>query len=202
MSRRRASRGPGRHRGVSPTSSASGRSGQFISLTEETADPTIGRSCEAELRQALTVLCYISSGSALRPAKPGSEMLAAIEEPGAPDAIALIDRDIRITLSRFWGRCGSGRRSSSSGPPLLARGHRGQEDRCGQPHRPGCGERGDGRVSEVLPTGRPGPHRRAGRVRPPDLMLGGATNRCSRSSAPGVRGCNTTSMRRRRYRSI
>ncbi|AKB26716.1 Pheromone shutdown protein [Methanosarcina sp. MTP4] len=37
--------------------------------------------------------------------KPGSEMLMAIEEAEAAGArVALIDRDIQITLQRFWGR--------------------------------------------------------------------------------------------------
>ena len=37
--------------------------------------------------------------------KPGSEMLMAIEEAEASGArVALIDRDIQITLQRFWGR--------------------------------------------------------------------------------------------------
>jgi pheromone shutdown-related protein TraB len=39
--------------------------------------------------------------------KPGSEMLVAIEEAEAHQKpVALIDRDIRITLSRFWGKMG------------------------------------------------------------------------------------------------
>ena len=39
--------------------------------------------------------------------KPGSEMLAAIEEARAHQKpVAFIDRDIRITLSRFWGLMG------------------------------------------------------------------------------------------------
>ena len=37
--------------------------------------------------------------------KPGSEMLAAIAEAEASGArVALIDRDIQVTLQRFWGR--------------------------------------------------------------------------------------------------
>ena len=37
--------------------------------------------------------------------KPGSEMISAIEEAEASGAkIALIDRDIQVTLQRFWGR--------------------------------------------------------------------------------------------------
>lgn len=37
--------------------------------------------------------------------KPGSEMISAIEEAEASGArVALIDRDIQITLQRFWGR--------------------------------------------------------------------------------------------------
>ena len=37
--------------------------------------------------------------------KPGSEMISAIEEAEALGArVALIDRDIQVTLQRFWGR--------------------------------------------------------------------------------------------------
>ena len=37
--------------------------------------------------------------------KPGAEMLSAIEEAEASGArVALIDRDIQVTLQRFWGR--------------------------------------------------------------------------------------------------
>lgn len=37
--------------------------------------------------------------------KPGSEMLAAIEEAESAGAkVALIDRDIQVTLQRFWGK--------------------------------------------------------------------------------------------------
>jgi pheromone shutdown-related protein TraB len=37
--------------------------------------------------------------------KPGSEMISAIEEAEASGArVALIDRDIQVTLQRFWGR--------------------------------------------------------------------------------------------------
>ena len=37
--------------------------------------------------------------------KPGSEMISAIEEARNIGAeVALIDRDIEVTLQRFWGK--------------------------------------------------------------------------------------------------
>ena len=37
--------------------------------------------------------------------KPGAEMLSAIEEAETIGAkVALIDRDIQVTLQRFWGK--------------------------------------------------------------------------------------------------
>ncbi|MGB4579719.1 MAG: TraB/GumN family protein [Methanoculleus sp.] len=83
--------------------------GRFISLTEETADPTIDEILRGgNFGRLLTqwVLAYIQQRiGAETGVKPGSEMLAAIEEAEAHQTpIALIDRDIRITLSRFWGK--------------------------------------------------------------------------------------------------
>lgn len=83
--------------------------GRFISLTEETADPTIDEILRGgNFGRLLTqwVAAYIQQRiGAETGVKPGSEMLAAIEEAEAHQTpIALIDRDIRITLSRFWGK--------------------------------------------------------------------------------------------------
>ena len=83
--------------------------GRFISLTEETADPPISEILKGgNFGQLLVqwVLAFIQQRiGAETGVKPGAEMLAAIEEARAHQKpIALIDRDIRITLSRFWGK--------------------------------------------------------------------------------------------------
>ncbi len=83
--------------------------GRFISLTEETPDPTIEEILRGgNFGRLLTqwVLAHIQQRiGAETGVKPGSEMLAAIEEAEAHQMpIALIDRDIQITLSRFWGK--------------------------------------------------------------------------------------------------
>jgi len=83
--------------------------GRFISLTEETADPPISEILKGgNFGQLLVqwVLAFIQQRiGAEAGVKPGAEMLAAIEEAEAHQKpIALIDRDIRITLSRFWGK--------------------------------------------------------------------------------------------------
>ena len=85
--------------------------GRFISLTEETAEPSVGEILKGgNFGQLLVqwVLTYIQQRiGAETGVKPGAEMLAAVEEAEAHQKpVALIDRDIRITLSRFWGKMG------------------------------------------------------------------------------------------------
>jgi pheromone shutdown protein TraB len=82
--------------------------GRFISLTQETADPTVTEILKGGNFARLIVqwiLAFIQQRiGAETGVKPGAEMLAAIEEAEAHQKpVALIDRDIRITLSRFWG---------------------------------------------------------------------------------------------------
>ncbi|NLA39075.1 MAG: TraB/GumN family protein [Methanomicrobiales archaeon] len=83
--------------------------GRLISLTEETPDPPITEILKGgNFGQLLVqwVLAFIQQRiGAETGVKPGAEMLAAIEEAEAHQKpIALIDRDIAITLSRFWGK--------------------------------------------------------------------------------------------------
>jgi len=85
--------------------------GRFMSLTQEMAEPSVtdilkGGNFGRILVQ--WVLTYIQQRiGAETGVKPGSEMLAAIEEAEAHQRpVAFIDRDIRITLSRFWGKMG------------------------------------------------------------------------------------------------
>ncbi|MFY9508512.1 MAG: TraB/GumN family protein [Candidatus Methanoculleus thermohydrogenotrophicum] len=83
--------------------------GRFISLTQETADPTVTEILKGGNFARLIVqwiLAFIQQRiGAETGVKPGAEMLAAIEEAEAHQKpVALIDRDIRITLSRFWGK--------------------------------------------------------------------------------------------------
>ncbi|MDK2916897.1 MAG: hypothetical protein PWR25_1454 [Euryarchaeota archaeon] len=85
--------------------------GRFISLTKEVPEPTVAEILKGgNFGQLLVqwVLTYIQQRiGAETGVKPGSEMLAAIEEAEAHQKpVALIDRDIRITLSRFWGKMG------------------------------------------------------------------------------------------------
>lgn len=85
--------------------------GRLIALTEETAEPSIADILKGgNFGQLLVqwVLTYIQQRiGAETGVKPGSEMLAAIEEAETHQiSVALIDRDIRITLSRFWGKMG------------------------------------------------------------------------------------------------
>ena len=85
--------------------------GRFISLTEETAEPSVGEILKGgNFGQLLVqwVLTYIQQRiGAETGVKPGAEMLAAVEEAEAHQKpVALIDRDIRITLARFWGKMG------------------------------------------------------------------------------------------------
>ena len=85
--------------------------GRLTALTEETAEPSITDILKGgNFGQLLVqwVLTYIQQRiGAETGVKPGSEMLVAIEEAEAHQKpVALIDRDIRITLSRFWGKMG------------------------------------------------------------------------------------------------
>ncbi|KLK89344.1 conjugal transfer protein TraB [Methanoculleus sediminis] len=85
--------------------------GRFVSLREEAAEPSVGEILKGgNFGQLLVqwVLTYIQQRiGAETGVKPGAEMLAAIEEAEAHQKpVALIDRDIRITLARFWGRMG------------------------------------------------------------------------------------------------
>ncbi|BBL67680.1 TraB/GumN family protein [Methanoculleus chikugoensis] len=85
--------------------------GRFISLTQETAEPSVAEILKGgNFGQLLVqwVLTYIQQRiGAETGVKPGAEMIAAIEEAEAHQKpVALIDRDIRITLARFWGKMG------------------------------------------------------------------------------------------------
>ena len=85
--------------------------GRLISLTEETAEPSVTEILKGgNFGQLLVqwVLTYIQQRiGAEVGVKPGAEMLVAIEEAEAHQKpVALIDRDIRITLARFWGKMG------------------------------------------------------------------------------------------------
>lgn len=83
--------------------------GRYISLTQETPEPSVTDILKGGNFGRLLVqwvLAYIQQRiGAETGVKPGSEMLAAIEEAEKHQRpIALIDRDIRITLARFWGK--------------------------------------------------------------------------------------------------
>ncbi|MDK2891400.1 MAG: hypothetical protein PWR21_2032 [Methanoculleus sp.] len=85
--------------------------GRFVSLTEEAAEPSVGEILKGGNFGRLLVqwvLTYIQQRiGAETGVKPGAEMLVAIEEAKAHQKpVALIDRDIRITLARFWGMMG------------------------------------------------------------------------------------------------
>ncbi|MCK9277974.1 MAG: TraB/GumN family protein, partial [Methanoculleus sp.] len=85
--------------------------GRFMSLTQEMAEPSVTDILKGGNFGRLLVqwvLTYIQQRiGAETGVKPGSEMLAAIEEAEAHQRpVAFIDRDIRITLSRFWGMMG------------------------------------------------------------------------------------------------
>jgi len=85
--------------------------GRFISLTEEAPEPSVAEILKGgNFGQLLVqwVLTYIQQRiGAETGVKPGAEMLAAIKEAEAHQKpVALIDRDIRITLARFWGKMG------------------------------------------------------------------------------------------------
>ncbi|MCM2467036.1 TraB/GumN family protein [Methanoculleus oceani] len=85
--------------------------GRFIALTEEAAEPSVTEILKSgNFGQLLVqwVLTYIQQRiGAETGVKPGDEMLVAIEEAQAHQKpLAFIDRDIRITLARFWGMMG------------------------------------------------------------------------------------------------
>lgn len=83
--------------------------GRYAALKEDAPEPSIsdilkGGNFARVLVQWL--LAYIQQRiGADTGIRPGAEMLAAIEEAEAHQKhVALIDRDIRITLMRFWGK--------------------------------------------------------------------------------------------------
>ncbi|WP_332450684.1 TraB/GumN family protein [Methanoculleus sp.] len=85
--------------------------GRYTSLTEEVPEPSVADILKrGNFGQLLVqwVLTYIQQRiGAETGVKPGSEMLAAIEEAQTHQKpVAFIDRDIRITLARFWGNMG------------------------------------------------------------------------------------------------
>lgn len=85
--------------------------GRYIALTQEVAEPSVTDILKGgNFGQLLVqwVLTFIQQRiGAETGVKPGSEMLAAIEEAQAHQiSVGLIDRDIRITLARFWGKMG------------------------------------------------------------------------------------------------
>ncbi len=82
--------------------------GRYASLRQEMPEPSISEILKGGNFARLIVqwvLAYLQQRiGAETGVKPGAEMLAAIEEAEAHQKpIALIDRDIRITLTRFWG---------------------------------------------------------------------------------------------------
>ena len=85
--------------------------GRYVALTEEVAEPSIADILKGGNFGRLLVqwvLTYIQQRiGAETGVKPGAEMLVAIEEAEKHQKpVAFIDRDIRITLGRFWGRMG------------------------------------------------------------------------------------------------
>jgi len=85
--------------------------GRYVALTEEIAEPSIADILKGGNFGRLLVqwvLTYIQQRiGAETGVKPGAEMLVAIEEAEKHQKpVAFIDRDIRITLGRFWGRMG------------------------------------------------------------------------------------------------
>jgi pheromone shutdown-related protein TraB len=86
--------------------------GRYVSLTQETdEEPPVTEILKGGNFGRLLVqwvLAYIQQRiGAETGVKPGAEMLAAIDEAKAHQTpVALIDRDIRITLARFWGKMG------------------------------------------------------------------------------------------------
>jgi pheromone shutdown-related protein TraB len=83
--------------------------GRYAALRQDVTEPAIADILKGgNFSQLLVqwVLAYFQQRiGAETGVKPGAEMVAAIEEAEAHEKpVALIDRDIRITLMRFWGR--------------------------------------------------------------------------------------------------
>ncbi|MCX6694159.1 MAG: TraB/GumN family protein [Methanomicrobiales archaeon] len=81
--------------------------GRYIALKRQSEDPTVGQVLEAKNFTQLLVqwtLAYLQRKIGMDVGvEPGAEMKAAIEEAeNRQIRLALIDRDIRITLRRFW----------------------------------------------------------------------------------------------------
>src|SRR5512136_107031 len=84
---------------------------RFNALKRDTADPTVKDVLEVKNFNSLLVqwlLAYLQRKIGFDVGvAPGAEMKAAIEEAEKRGiAIALVDRDIRITLMRFWNSLG------------------------------------------------------------------------------------------------
>jgi pheromone shutdown-related protein TraB len=84
---------------------------RFQALKRQTADPTVGDVLELKNFNSLLVqwlLAYLQRKIGFDVGvEPGAEMKAAIEEAEKRGvAIALVDRDIRLTLLRFWNSLG------------------------------------------------------------------------------------------------
>ena len=84
---------------------------RFQALKRQAADPTVKDVLEVKNFNSLLVqwlLAYLQRKIGLDVGvEPGAEMKAAIEEAEKRGiAIALVDRDIRITLLRFWNSLG------------------------------------------------------------------------------------------------
>ncbi|MDD5419939.1 MAG: TraB/GumN family protein [Methanomicrobiaceae archaeon] len=83
--------------------------GRYASLKREGEEPSVSEILKGGNFAQLLVqwlFSYLQQriGADLG-VEPGAEMLAAIEEAEAHQTpVALVDRDIRITLSRFWGQ--------------------------------------------------------------------------------------------------
>lgn len=81
--------------------------GRYASLKRQMADPTVTEVLEAKNFSQLLVqwiLAYLQRRVGLDVGvEPGAEMKAAVEEAEQRNiSVGLIDRDIRITLHRFW----------------------------------------------------------------------------------------------------
>ena len=81
--------------------------GRYASLKRQMADPTVTEVLEAKNFSQLLVqwiLAYLQRRVGLDVGvEPGAEMKAAVEEAERRNiSVGLIDRDIRITLHRFW----------------------------------------------------------------------------------------------------
>ena len=84
---------------------------RFRALKRQAADPTVKEVLEVRNFNSLLVqwlLAYLQRKIGFDVGvEPGAEMKAAIEEAEKRGiAIALVDRDIRLTLLRFWNSLG------------------------------------------------------------------------------------------------